>query len=79
MRKGEPLGIVEEKDCSTQEKNIRGELEGLLFQRKAFQEILPLIDNSTTLGGIFLTDAVQWLEKKATRQRLLPWSGMNNF
>ena len=63
--KGEPLGIVEEKDCSTQEKKISEVSLGVFaFQRKAFQEILPLIDNSNAQGEYYLTDAVRVAREK---------------
>lgn len=57
--KGEPLGIVEEKDSSFQEKKISEVSLGIFaFKREVFREIIPLIDNHNVQKEYYLTDAI---------------------
>jgi len=66
--KGEPLGIVEEKDCSPQEKKISEVCLGVFaFQREPFREIISVIDNRNAQKEYYLTDAVRVARERGYR------------
>lgn len=57
--KNELYGIVEEKDASLEEKDIREINSGIYcFDAAALREALPLIDNDNAQGEYYLTDAL---------------------
>ncbi len=66
--KGEPLGIIEEKDSSPQEKEISEVSLGVFaFQKSAFQEVISLIDNCNAQREYYLTDAVRVAREQGYR------------
>ncbi|MBC7217258.1 MAG: bifunctional UDP-N-acetylglucosamine diphosphorylase/glucosamine-1-phosphate N-acetyltransferase GlmU [Candidatus Caldatribacterium sp.] len=77
VREGERIRIVEEKDCSPEERAIQEVNIGIFALRKSLaQELLPLLENRNAQGEFYLTDLVALAQEQGYRVApcAFPWS-----
>jgi len=77
---GQPLSIVEEKDCQPEERLIQEINVGIFaFARKVMGEILAAIDDANRQREFYLTDAVAVGRKKGLSVRAFPVEWKETF
>lgn len=65
-RTGDVLGIVEEKDATPEQKQIREVNTGIFcFRNEALFEALPRINNDNAQREYYLTDIIPWIRKRS--------------
>ncbi len=77
VREGEAVRIVEERDCSAEERSIPEVNVGIFALRRSLAlELLPLLENHNAQGEFYLTDLVALAQKRGYRVApcMVPWS-----
>lgn len=77
VREGEGVRIVEEKDCSPEERDLNEVNVGVFALRRGVaMELLPLLRNENAQKEFYLTDLVALAQRRGFRVApcVLPWS-----
>ncbi len=71
VENGEVQGIVEEKDCTEEQKRIKTVNAGVyIFKKEVLERYLPMLDNDNAQAEYYLTDIVQMAREEG--RHILP-------